>query len=389
MNAGSEPTMMEAGKAATHMHRSVRLLLTSVAALLLATPAVACRCVPQTFEHYFERADLVMVARATSTRVVNGSPRHLTVEFSPVEEPYKGNPKSIDSFATHLSSTECGVPVEAGQMLLVFATRDRPRGRAAWFDSCNGTRPFGPDVKVVDFVDTPAEKIVLRLQGLRVASAIGNPSENPGGPRLPKPGHPNAELIGLLELPTVLNLAEPGASSPPPGLYLPPLEVRAAPEAGAAVVASIRLPLEVVTREYDYERRGAVVLEQRPDWYRIALPNDRCGWVSARLAGPFRPYAELIVNRLSYLTAYWDGWVWPDPGAGNPVKAEVKQPEGRPEYPVRVLGTQDLAGTLWLQIELLSADPCEGGSPKTLNGGWVPAFSPEGKLTTWFHSRGC
>jgi hypothetical protein len=380
---------MEPRKSATDVPASVRLLLTGVAALLLATPALACRCVPQTLEHYFERADLVMVARATSTRVVDGAPGHLAVELSPVEQPYKGDLKSIDSFATHLSSASCGVPVEAGQVFLIFAARARPGGRAAWFDTCNGTRRFGPDVPVVDFVDTPAEKILLRLQGLRVAEAVRDPSGNPGGPRLPEPGHPNAELIGLLELPTVLNLDEPRASSPPPRLHHAPLEARAAPEAGAALVASIRSPLDVITREYDYERQAAVVLEQRRDWYRIALPEQRTGWLSARVAGALHPFAELIVNRLSYLTQHWDGWVWPDPGAGIPVTANLKRSEGRHEYPVNVLATQDVAGTLWLQIELLSADPCEGGSPKTVQGGWVPAYSPEGKLTAWFHSRGC
>lgn len=228
---------MEPRRIAAYIHASVRLLFASIASILLATPALACRCAPQTLEHYFERADLVMVARATSTRVVKGSPGHLAVELSPVEQPYKGDLESIDSFATHLSSASCGVPVEAGQMFLIFAARENPGGRTVWFDTCNGTRPFGPDVKVVDFVDTPAEKILLRLQGLRVADAVRDPSGHPGAPRLPKPGHPNAELIGLLELPTVLNLDEPGASSPPPRLPHPALEVRAAPEAGAIRVA--------------------------------------------------------------------------------------------------------------------------------------------------------
>ncbi|MBI4517663.1 MAG: hypothetical protein HY699_17800 [Deltaproteobacteria bacterium] len=380
---------MAAERLAARTHTPLRFLVASLLALLLARPTLACRCVPQTLDHYFERADLVMVARTVSTRIVKGSPDFRTAEFAPVQEPYKGDPKSIVAFATHLSSASCGVPVEAGQMFLIFAARDEPGGTTAWFDSCNGTRPFGPDVKVVDFVDTPAEKILLRLEGLRTANAVRDPSANPGGPRLPKPGHPHAELIGLLELVTVLNLDEPGASSPPPRLPSAVIEVMASPESGAAVVAQIRLPTDIITRELDYERKAAVVLEQRAAWYRIALPHDRSGWLSARLAGPFHPFAELIVNRLSYLTAHWDGWIWPDPGAGNPVNANVKQSEGRHEYPVNVRGTQDLAGTLWLQVEILSASPCEGGSPKTVISGWVPAYSPEGKLTAWFYSRGC
>jgi hypothetical protein len=136
------------------LRSSLRLLFATIALLLAAAPAQACRCVPQTLEHYFERADLVMVARATSTRLVDGSPGHLAVELSALEPPYKGDLKSIDSFATHVSSASCGVPVEAGQTFLIFAARDAPGGRTVWFDTCNGTRPFGPDAKVVDFVDT-------------------------------------------------------------------------------------------------------------------------------------------------------------------------------------------------------------------------------------------
>lgn len=372
-----------------HSRKSGRSLFACAISLLVAAPAIACRCAPQTLEHYFERADLVIVARATKTHIVGGEPGHLAVEFAPVEPSYKGDMNSIDSFATHLSSASCGVPVDVGQMFLIFAARDVPDGRTVWFDTCNGTRRFGPETTVADFIDTPADKILLRLEGLRVAAALRDPVRNPNGPRVPKPGHPGAELIGLLELPTVLNLDEPGASSPPPRLPHSPIEVRAAPVADSEVIRVIGSPEDVVTREYTYERKGAVVLEQRPEWYRVALPDDRTGWVSARAAGPWHPVDQLVVNRLSYLTAAWDGWVWPDPGAGIPVNTHLKKSEGRHEYPANVLGTQDIGGTLWLRIEILSADPCDGGSPKVVHGGWAPAYSPEGELTVWFHSRGC
>jgi hypothetical protein len=367
----------------------VNLLLASPVTLLWSTPALACRCAPQSLEHYFERADVVMVARATSTRVVAGAPGHLEVELAPIAPVYKGDPQSIATFATTLSTASCGVPVEAGQTFLIFAARDDRAGRTAWFDTCNGTRRFGPDVTVADFVDTPAEKIILRLEGLHVANAVRDPRGTPDGPRLPKPGHPGAELLGLLELPTVLNLDEPGASSPPPRLPQPPVEVRSAPADGAALLGAIRSAADVVTRESDYERKAAVVLEQRPGWYRIALPNDRSGWLRAAGAGRFHPLSELIVNRLNYLTGHWDGWVWPDPGAGHPVRSDRKRREGRQEYPANVVAVEEIGGTLWLRVELLSADPCDGGSPTVVSGGWVPAYSPEGKLTAWFHARGC
>lgn len=347
-------------------------MLAGVASLLFAVPALGCRCAPVTLERYFEQAELVMIARATATRVVGESPGHLEVAFAPVEPPYKGDPKAAGAFVTNLSSASCGVPVESGQTFLLFATRDESNGRTMRFDTCNGTRRFGPGVDVSPFEDTPADKIVLRLQSLRVAHAMQHPDAKAGGPRLPKTGHPGAELIGLLEL--------PGASA---------LVVRTAPDDGAALVARVRSARDVVTRESGDEKKAAVVVEARGDWYRIALPGERSGWVKAGDAGPLRRLPELVVNRLSYLTEHWDGWIWPEPGAGHPVDVNVRQREGRHEYPATVLEAQDIGGTLWLRVDLLSASPCDGGSPTTVAGGWVPAYSPDGKLTTWFHARGC
>ena len=99
--------------------------------------------------------------------------------------------------------------------------------------------------------------------------------------------------------------------------------------------------------------------------------------------------SELIVNRLGYLTQHWDGWIWPEVGAGIPIDTKLTQDRSRHEYPVNVLGTQDLGGTLWLRVEVLRGDPCEGGEPGARFDGWVPAYSPEGGLTTWFYARGC
>ena len=366
-------------------------LVASLAALLIAAPAAACRCVPQSLEHYFGAAEVVFLGRVTSTRSVELGAPYVEAAFTFVEEPYKGRPEKAAAFVTPASSATCGVPVTTGRIYLVFASRLHGDAPALSFDTCNGTRLFdaASGEAPVGFVDTPVDKVLLRLEGLRVGAAVQDPQANPHGPRLPKPGDGGAEMIGLVELPSILNLDEPGADSPPPRRPTQPLVVYAHPEEQATVLARIGFPRDVVTREYDYERKAAVVRARQPGWYRIALAGERDGWLRERDAGPFRPVAELLVNRLNYLTEHWDGWVWPEPGAGHAVKSELKQAAGRQEYPANVLATQDLAGTLWLQVEILSGSRCEGDTPQVRASGWIPAYSPDGRLTAWFYSRGC
>lgn len=361
----------------------------ALASAALGSPAAACRCVPQGIEEYFQRADVVVLARAASTRAV-GSER-LEVALVPLDDPFKGRIEPRSRFATALTSAECGMAIETGRAYLVFASRREPSAPLLWFDTCNGSRSFDAEGSggVVGFVDTPADKVLLRLQGLRIAHSVANPGADPDGPRLPRPGDPDAEIIGLLELPSVLNLDEPGADSPPPRLPTRPVAARAEPASDAPVVARIAAPQDVRTAEYTYERKAAIVREQRAGWYRILLAGGRSGWVRREDAGAFHPVAELLVDHLAYLNEHWDGWVWPDPGAGFPVRSPVKKRDGRQEYAVNVLGVQDLAGTLWLRVEVLSASPCGEGSPTVTNRGWVPAYTPEGKLIAWFFSRGC
>jgi hypothetical protein len=45
--------------------------------------------------------------------------------------------------------------------------------------------------------------------------------------------------------------------------------------------------------------------------------------------------------------------------------------------------------SLWLRVELLEESPCESGSAKVTDVGWVPAYSPDGEPIAWFYSRGC
>ena len=303
----------------------------------------------------------------------------------PIEPPYKGRITSKRRFVTGATSAECGLEVEMGRAHLIFAARDDVDSSVLRFDTCNGSRVLGAQspAGATGFLDVPREKVLARLNVLRAHQAITAPEQTSGGPRLPAPGDAHAELIGLIELPSVLSTGD--SAAPPPAAAV---VVRSQPRAEAAIVAEIRSRRDLITREHSYEARSAVVRERRGGWFRVAIDDRKSGWIDGRDGGPFHPIPDLLINRLCYLNDHWDGWVWPEPGAGYPIDVG-KHPEGRSEFPVRVIGTQDLAGTLWLQVELLTHSPCEGDEPKVQAGGWVPAYTPEGKLTAWFYSRGC
>jgi len=345
-----------------------RLLLV-LAALLVADAALACRCKQQTLGEYIAAADLVFVARAVSSDVAPGEPPYRAVRVEVRGAPYKGDPASVARLATPLSSATCGVPVAAGETYLFFATRREPGADTAWFDTCGGTRRLARETLRPEdgFADVPPGEVLDALARRLAAPRL--PTAAPGVRAattavLPIPGDPHAELIGLLALPKRA-----------PRLY-------AAPDAGAAALADAA----IATREYAYEEVGAVVRERRPDWYRLALRDGRSAWVRAADAGAFHSLAELLTNRLGYLGAQWDGWVWPASGAGHPVT--VPRVAGD-EQPVTVIGSEEVGGSLWLQVELLDRSPCDGPGERIIQTGWVPAFTPAGMPVAWFYARGC
>lgn len=225
------------------------------------------------------------------------------------------------------------------------------------------------------------------VTSLLLLAAVANASNH--GPATPTPGPPEAGLIGLLELPTVLNLDAPGASSPPPRLPYPPVVVRSAPAADADQVSQIAFLVDVVTHEYAPGRRAAAVLERRGDWYRLALSEQRSGWVSPPSAGPFHTLAELLTQHQAHLTENWDGRLWHEPGNGKPNTPSLAPVEGNASRPVRVVATRDVGATLWLQIDILAGDPCAGAAAQVQSRGWIPAFVDPGKLAAWFDVRGC
>lgn len=356
-------------------------------ALLAADVAVACRCAPRPLEAYLAEAELAFLAHVDAVRVVPGEPPHRLVDFTMQRAPFKGPETTV--LATPLSSASCGVPAAAGEIYLVFATRHAPGAALAWFDSCNGTRRLVDGERFAPpFEGLTTAEALARLAAAAGPPALHLPTAAPGtgaAPQavLPLPGDPHAQLVGLLELPALPNPV--GSASTPRAPR--ELALRAQPQADAPVMARVDALAALETRESSYEQPAAVVRERRPQWYRLALRDGRSGWLAAADAGAFHALPDLVVNRLNYLTAEWDGWLWPSPGAGYPLTAPRA---GRPgEQPARVLGSEVIGDTLWWQVEVLDRSPCDGPGERVAQAGWIPAYTPAGALTAWYHSRGC
>ena len=149
----------------------------------------------------------------------------------------------------------------------------------------------------------------------------------------------------------------------------------------AGVNAAHLLPAE----EYDYEAPGAVVVAQQRPWFKVRLA-DGAAWVRASAQAEFYPLERLYEERLTYLTTAWDGRLAKSAGG---VTQATRTPV-TPAPSVRVISAQRESDQLWFYVEVLSYSGCEPGEePKVTERGWVPAYSPSGERSIWFHSRGC
>ena len=55
---------------------------------------------------------------------------------------------------------------------------------------------------------------------------------------------------------------------------------------------------------------------------------------------------------------------------------------------MNIIGSEEVGGSLWLQVEILDKRPCAGATVNVVHGGWVPAYTPSGELVAWFDPRG-
>lgn len=196
---------------------------------------------------------------------------------------------------------------------------------------------------------------------------------------------PKIKLLGLLAFPELEAAWYDSIRNAPP----PPVQVQVTPDPGGAVQAEIAALTDIPTREYGYERPGAMVLEQRPGWYRVAL-REGSGWVASDKAGPYHPLEEMLVDSLSYLTSAWEGAMASAPAA--PALRWLHPAWRRHmggEIMVDVRETRWVNAELWLRLDVLWPAPCSGEDSAIIHSGWVPAYGESGSVNVWFNSRGC
>lgn len=338
---------------------------------LAANTAQACRCAERPFAEYFAAADTVFVATLNSTTAIADGQREF--RFSLQGEPYKFG-SAIDreaSYVSHTSSAACAVEVDIGATYIVFADYDE-QSNVGWLTSCNGTRIHRrSDGTTLGFSDVPDRFVLSQLAalgGLDVLQKIAAVE--------PKAGNPDGEaLLGLIDVSVFAH----GGSA----------DVYPQADESSEHRSKAQGYEDLAHRESGYEVDAAEVFARVDGWHKVRLSSGKFGWLAPESAGSYWPLEELLPNRLNYLTANWDRYVWPNIGAGIPIRVPYAAKARPREQPAKITGAQRIADSLWLQVEVLAESPCSGNPETIVAGGWIPAYGRHGEPVAWFYSRGC
>jgi hypothetical protein len=216
--------------------------------------------------------------------------------------------------------------------------------------------------------------------GVMLASVIAFAQEpNGGGP---------GPVLGIVEIPEIFVVDSDT------GRYAPraPLTLYTRPDSDSKVVALITSPQAIDEEEYAYEEAGALVYGRERGYFLIRTSRG-IGWISPDQAGSFHPLETLITRDLTYLTHAWDGFVSASPGSAHRTRVgpqRRRDENANANANVRVKGLRTVAGTLWVEIEVISHTFCESQEPPAIKArGWIKAHDETGAPTVWFPSRGC
>ena len=144
---------------------------------------------------------------------------------------------------------------------------------------------------------------------------------------------------------------------------------------------------ELPTMEFAYEQPGAIVLRQTNSWFEVALSKGT-GWVRVKEVGRFLPVEQLLTGSLLYLRKGAPIPLHTRPG--DLAAPRVPGTRTAVDLPARLRAFERVAGTLWIQVESLSANPCtEEKLPVAPVSGWLPFHDARGQPSVWFSPRGC
>jgi hypothetical protein len=172
------------------------------------------------------------------------------------------------------------------------------------------------------------------------------------------------------------------------GLLPGPLQLRAAPSDSADTLVTITRWQDVLSEEIAYEEPAVVVWRVAHPWYLVATRDSVGGWIRIPDGATMVPMADLLKDRLAYLTAAWNGSLHAAPGDAVSRSVDgVVRDDG--ETSANVLDTRLVGDTLWVQVQVHDESPCTStADPKVIGEGWVRAWTG-GKPTVWYYSRGC
>lgn len=338
-----------------------RQVVVGVGLLVFSLGSYACRCQQQALDDYFGQSDWVWMSVLLDYQVLGSD---VDLVFAPSQRFYKSLENPPSAVVTGQSSAQCGLPLEKGQLYILFAQDDPQRPGHARVHTCNGSRLLagggaGQDV----FRGIPLKFLASQLDalaGVELLAAIAHSEPHLDAAE-------NDTLVGLLALPdsplSVYTL--PGQDSP---------------------AGKVRLQ-QLATLELAYEQPAAVVYAARPPWFKVKIVDGDFRWLTAK-SNDFYPYDDLPINRLGYLKGSWSGYLWPEIGAGLPYKASTDGMTWQ-EHAVEVVKSQRIGNSLWFYITLYDENPCERASARRGASGWVPGYDRRGEPVVWFYSRGC
>jgi hypothetical protein len=146
---------------------------------------------------------------------------------------------------------------------------------------------------------------------------------------------------------------------------------------------------ELPTLEFDYERPGAIVLDQRDGWIKIRLSSGSA-WLEPSAVDHLMPLSDLFEEfvGVTAITQAFSGALVAEPGRD----ADASSPRVKALQPARVIEIRKVSGQSWVHVEVMNHSVCsaaENGPPDVIGSGWMPLHAADGEPTIWFSSRGC